>query len=364
MEKGADLPLKKRFSSTLLKWNREKNERQMPWKGERDPYKIWLSEIILQQTRVEQGLNYYNRIIITFPDIHQLANAKDEKVFKLWEGLGYYSRCRNLLSTARFIAHERKGEFPATYDEIHSLKGVGAYTAAAIASFAYDLPYAVIDGNVFRVLSRIFGIDFAIDSVIGKKFFKELAQELLDKKNPATYNQAIMDFGAVVCRPVNPQCSVCVFRKNCNAYLTGRINELPVKEKKIQVKTRYFYYLVAEYRQRLVIRQRKEKDIWRDLYEFPLIESNKRSSPKKVLEQAVAKGWLPRDNYKILSLSDPFRQQLSHQLIAGQFIHVQLFNKFEGKDNWRQVPKNDIGRYPFSKNITNYLAENSFHPQP
>ena len=199
-----------KFSRILQKWNREKNTRQMPWKGEKDPYKIWLSEIILQQTRVEQGLNYYNNFIKTFPDVHKLAKAPEEKIFKLWEGLGYYTRCRNLIASARYISKELKGKFPDTYEEIKALKGVGPYTAAAISSFAFNLPHAVVDGNVFRVLARIFGISTPIDSTEGKKKFTELANKLLDKKQPGFYNQAIMDFGAVICKPAPCLQSLCV----------------------------------------------------------------------------------------------------------------------------------------------------------
>ena len=191
----------------------------MPWKGEKDPYKIWLSEIILQQTRVEQGLNYYHRFIKTFPDVHQLGKAPDAKVFKLWEGLGYYTRCRNLIATARYISKELNGEFPAAYDEIKALKGIGPYTAAAISSFAFNLPHAVVDGNVFRVLSRIYGIQTPIDSTEGKKYFTRLANEKLDKELPGVYNQAIMDFGAIVCKPASPLCGDCVFNKICFAFV-------------------------------------------------------------------------------------------------------------------------------------------------
>src|SRR5437868_3718798 len=191
---------KKYFTNSLLNWNRKYNKRQMPWKGEKDPYKIWLSEIILQQTRVEQGWNYYHQFVENFPTVIHLAKAPETKVFKLWEGLGYYSRCKNLIATAKIIASKHKGKFPEAYEDIISLKGVGSYTAAAIASFAFDLPFAVVDGNVFRVLSRFFGIATAIDSTAGKKMFTQLAAELLDKKHPGIYNQALMDFGAVVCK--------------------------------------------------------------------------------------------------------------------------------------------------------------------
>ena len=279
MKKNDQSGIKAGFANLLAKWNLEQNTRQMPWKGEKDPYKIWLSEIILQQTRVEQGLAYYNKFIQSFPDIHKLARAKDEKLFKLWEGLGYYTRCRNLLATARYISKEMKGKFPDNYEEIKSLKGIGPYTAAAISSFAFNQPYAVVDGNVFRVLARIFGINKPVDSTEGKKYFTTLANELLDKKKPGLYNQAIMDFGAVVCKPAVPLCNQCVFKKHCAAFFNGKVKALPVKEKKITIRKRWFYYLIIEYKgqpdsYRVAIRQRTDKDIWQSLYEFPLIETN------------------------------------------------------------------------------------------
>jgi A/G-specific adenine glycosylase len=220
-----------RFSETLLKWNREKNNRLMPWKGEKDPYKIWLSEIILQQTRVEQGLKYYEKFVTLFPSVHQLAKTPEQQVYKCWEGLGYYTRCKNLIETARYVSKELKGNFPSNYGEIKKLKGIGPYTAAAIASFAFNEKCAVIDGNVFRVLARVFGVGQPIDSSEGKKIFSHLAHKLLDEKKPAIYNQAIMDFGALICKPV-PLCNHCPFNKNCNAFLSKKISSLPVKTKK------------------------------------------------------------------------------------------------------------------------------------
>ena len=329
----------------------------MPWKGEKDPYKIWLSEIILQQTRVEQGLNYYNNFIKTFPDIHKLAKASDEKVFKLWEGLGYYSRCRNLLVTARYISRELKGKFPDHYDSIRKLKGVGPYTAAAISSFAFNLPYAVVDGNVFRVLARVFGITIPIDSTDGKKYFATLAENLLDKRQPGFYNQAIMDFGAVVCKPVAPLCSNCGFQKNCSAFIHNKINELPVKEKKISIKKRWFYYLVLEYKNEIAIRQRVEKDIWQDLYEFPLIETEKETDKKNILKQAEKNKWVPKGGYELLAVSPLFKQQLSHQLIAGQFIKLKVKDNHDPGPGWRWVKKSRIGKYAFPRFINQYLNE-------
>jgi len=329
----------------------------MPWKGENDPYKIWLSEIILQQTRVEQGLSYYNDFIKAFPDIHKLAKASDERVFKLWEGLGYYSRCRNLLLTARYISKELKGKFPANYEDIKSLKGVGPYTAAAISSFAFNLPHAVVDGNVFRVLARVFGIDKPIDSTEGKKYFTALAGELLDKKQPGLFNQAIMDFGAVVCKPALPLCNDCVFKKHCIAFLNNRVYELPVKEKKIKIRKRWFYYLVLEYKNQIAIRQRIEKDIWQDLYEFPLIESVTESDKKTVLMKAEKKKWLIKKSYELITISPLFKQQLSHQLIAGQFIKLKLKQKPLLNNDWLWIPFTKAGEYAFPQFI------NQFHRQ-
>ena len=218
------------FVQELLRWNRESNSRQMPWKGEKDPYRIWLSEVILQQTRVEQGLKYYQKFTSTYPDIHALADAPDEKIMKSWEGLGYYSRCRNLILTARFVSKQLNGCFPDRYEQILQLKGVGSYTAAAIASFAYNLPHAVLDGNVYRVLSRIFNVSIPIDSGEGKKFFSFLSQEILPVNQSAEYNQAIMDFGATICTPL-PKCASCFYNLYCKAYKNGRQDLLPVKEK-------------------------------------------------------------------------------------------------------------------------------------
>lgn len=329
----------------------------MPWKGEKDPYKIWLSEIILQQTRVEQGLNYYNNFIKTFPDIHKLAKAADEKVFKLWEGLGYYTRCRNLLVTARYISKVLKGKFPDNYEDIRKLKGVGPYTAAAISSFAFNLPYAVVDGNVFRVLARIFGITVPIDSTDGKKYFTTLADNLLDQKQPGFYNQAIMDFGAVVCKPVAPLCLNCGFNKFCSAFINNKINELPVKEKKINIKKRWFYYLVLEYKNEIAIRQRIEKDIWQDLYEFPLIETEKEIDKKNILKQAEKNKWVHNGKYELLAVSPLFKQQLSHQLIAGQFIKLKLKGKHDPAINWIWVTKSRMGKFAFPRFINQYLNE-------
>lgn len=328
----------------------------MPWKGEKDPYKIWLSEIILQQTRVEQGLAYYNNFIKKFPTVHHLAKAPDEKVFKLWEGLGYYSRCRNLLATARFISKELKGKFPDNYESIRALKGIGPYTAAAISSFAYNLPHAVLDGNVFRVLSRVFGISMAIDSTEGKKKFTTLAEELLDKKEPGIYNQAIMDFGAVICKPAAPLCDSCVFKKDCYAFQYNKVNALPVKEKKISIKKRSFYYLVLEYKNKIVIGQRSTKDIWQGLYEFPLIETTSAAEPAAIIKQAVQqKKWLKPNGYTIKTISALYKQKLSHQQLTGRFIVLTLKNKPAISGNWQWIAKEVLPQYAFPRMLREFL---------
>lgn len=234
------------FTHSLLSWNKNSNKRQMPWKGIQDPYKIWLSEIMLQQTRVEQGTAFYNRFIEKFPTVDKLALADDDVVFKMWEGLGYYSRCKNLMATAKIIAFDYKGIFPDNYNAILKLKGIGPYTAAAIVSFAFKLPYAVVDGNVTRVISRFFAVEKAIDTNDGKKYFAELAQSLLYTEDPATYNQAIMDFGATVCKPRQPLCDICLLQNKCGAYAKDLTKVLPLKEKKLLKRNRYFYYIIVE----------------------------------------------------------------------------------------------------------------------
>ena len=354
MNNPDDTALKLSFGKVLLKWNRTRNKRDLPWKGEKDPYKIWLSEIILQQTRVEQGLAYYQRFIRTFPDINKLADARDAQVFKLWEGLGYYSRCSNLLHTARLIVNEKKGRFPETYDELQKLKGIGPYTAAAISSFAFKKPHAVVDGNVFRVLSRVFGINKPIDSTRGKNFFTSLANELIDKKNPGTYNQAIMDFGAVVCKPL-PACNDCVLQSKCIAYLDKKIGKLPVRGKKQVIRQRWFYYLVMNYRGKLAIRQRLEKDIWKHLYEFPMIEGRSKLPVGTVIRESKKKGFLNGAKIKIIGKPVFIEQQLSHQLIRAGFIRLEIVKKPEQKNDWTWVHSGSLHTFSFPHVMRDFL---------
>ena len=349
---------KRFFTDQLLLWNEKENIRQMPWKGENDPYKIWLSEIILQQTRVEQGWDYYNRFIKSFPTIEKLAKVPEQKVFKLWEGLGYYTRCKNLIATARFIAKAKKGKFPETYEEILALKGVGPYTAAAIASFAFNLPHAVVDGNVFRVLARFFAIDTAIDSTPGKKIFTDLAEQLLEKTKPGIYNQAIMDFGAVICKPKNPLCNVCPLQNKCKAKLKGLINLLPVKAGKLIKKERWFYYFLVEIRGKIFVRKRGAKDIWENLYEFILEETDKKLTIEKIKAIALFKKGAGKNKIELINISKIYVQQLTHQTIRGRFIYAKIKDTHELK-NYKALSYKELSKLPFPKFITAYLAENN-----
>jgi len=328
----------------------------MPWKGEKDPYKIWLSEIILQQTRVDQGLDYYNRFVTAFPNVHALAKAPETTVFKLWEGLGYYTRCKNLIATANYISTDLKGKFPDVYEEILALKGVGPYTAAAVGSFAFNLPRAVVDGNVFRVLARYFGMATPTDSIEGKRLFTGLAHELLDKNNPAAYNQALMDFGATVCKPQQPACAVCVLKKKCSACNSGSVNQLPVKEKSIKKKTRFFYYIVAEYKGEVYVRKREPKDIWENLYEFILLENNQPLPVENGKDWELLSALTGQVILETEHISGVYKQLLTHQIIYGQFIKIKLKKPLTLK-GFEKVDKAGLALLPFPKFITNYLKD-------
>ncbi|WP_143308280.1 A/G-specific adenine glycosylase [Chitinophaga vietnamensis] len=342
------------FTEKLLEWNKDLNTRSMPWKGEKDPYRIWLSEIILQQTRVEQGWPYYERFIQHYPTVSQLAAAPDEEVFRLWQGLGYYARCKNMLAAAREIATTYKGKFPDQYEQIKSLKGIGPYTAAAIASFAFDLPHAVLDGNVFRVLSRFFGIDTPIDSTEGKKQFATLAQDLLPPAHSTAYNQSIMDFGAVVCKPQQPLCEECPLQKKCAAYHQQLISLLPVKTKKLQIKKRYFTYILATFKDQVYIRKRTGNDIWQNLHEFILLET---PAATDITALQTDPGFLQlfgKNKPAIERVSPLFKQQLTHQTIHSQFITIALQKPLESPA-YTAVPFSDLNNYAFPKTITTYL---------
>ena len=344
------------FTQKLLKWNAEFNLRQMPWKFEKDPYKIWLSEIILQQTRVEQGIGYYNRFVKQFPTIQKLAAANETEVFKLWEGLGYYSRCKNLIATAKLITNNFDGKFPETYEGILTLKGVGPYTASAIASFAYNLNNAVVDGNVMRVLARYFAIDLPIDTTEGKKKFNGLANKLLKKGQAGIYNQAIMDFGATVCKPKLPGCENCLLSANCLSFQKNTVSQFPIKSKTINKKERWFYYLIANYKNSYYIRKREQKDIWQNLYEFILIENDSQVSSDKFIQSPLFKQTIGT-NFTVTHISDEFHQKLTHQTIHGIFIHLKLKEKLD-KNEFLLASKEEIDQLAFPRLIAIYLKGN------
>ena len=316
------------FHNKLITWYLD-NKRDLPWRHTTDPYRIWLSEIILQQTRVAQGLPYYQKFVEAYPTVQTLASATEESVLKLWQGLGYYSRARNMLIASKFVANELNGVFPDNYTDLKKLKGVGDYTASAIASICYGEPAAVVDGNVYRVLSRVFGIDTPINSSEGIKEFKSLAQVLIDSKRPGAYNQAVMEFGARHCTPKNPACSTCIFKLKCEALRTNRVSELPVKLKKSKVRKRYFNYIVVQSEDgRTLLQQRHGKGIWQHLYEFPLVEtqgivSDNELQQSRSYETIVSQ--LTNDSETMLSSAVvqyndvPIQHKLSHQHLYTTF---------------------------------------------
>jgi A/G-specific adenine glycosylase len=343
------------FSKRLLKWYKI-NKRDLPWRGTTDPYKIWLSEVILQQTQVIQGLTYYLKFVKHYPDVKFLAKAPSDEVMKHWQGLGYYSRARNLHEAAKMVADKHKGVFPKTYDEIRELKGVGDYTAAAIASLAFNLPYAVVDGNVYRVLSRVFGIDLAIDSTEGKKYFQKLADELLDKKEAANYNQAVMEFGALYCRPVNPDCANCIFIDKCVAFQKQKVSELPFKSKKTKVRDRYFNYVVFRYKNDLYLQKRTKKDIWQDLYEFFLIETDKKQKPEAILKNKMLNEMVSPKNMILKSVSKDYKHILSHQNLHTIFYLVELKLLLKTK-SLKKVNIKSLNKYALPRLIEKYLKD-------
>jgi A/G-specific adenine glycosylase len=344
------------FAKRLLQWY-DPSRRPLPWKGALDPYLVWLSEIILQQTRVEQGWAYFERFKSNFPTVGALAAAGENEVMKLWEGLGYYARARNMHAAAKHIVLHFGGHFPSNYKDIRALKGVGDYTAAAVASFAFGLPHAVVDGNVFRVLSRCFAIETPIDTTEGKRLFANLATELLDKQRPADYNQAIMDFGALVCTPHAPNCLECPVSNICRANLRGSVAEFPVKSKKLLKKERFFNFLVIHNDGELYVRKRQGKDIWQGLYEFPLVESS------EALEGHFLAKYFFNENIFIKNIDKEYKiynQNLTHQKICAQFMEFsQNKHHIDIPNDWELVHPKDLAKLAFPKIIKNYLDDNN-----
>jgi A/G-specific adenine glycosylase len=322
------------FADTLIQWY-EEHKRDLPWRGETDPYKIWVSEIILQQTRVQQGWDYYLRFIDNFPNVKALADAEEERVLKVWQGLGYYSRARNMHTAAHEIMTKHNGQFPKEYDHILALKGIGKYTAAAIASIAFHLPYPAVDGNVIRIISRIFGVCNDISQPAVVKEITTICEKHIDPKRPGIFNQAAMDFGAMQCTPKNPQCGECPFLQECYALHHQLTDILPVKKKKSEQKHRYFHYSVYLCDNQTIIEKRTNADIWKNMYQFPLIESDSDDNQDTTTYQ--------------------IREVLSHQIIHANF-HIKTVNKLpKTADKQMKIRFEDIHQYPMPKIMTEFL---------
>ena len=342
------------FSNELIAWYLQ-NKRDLPWRNTTNPYHIWLSEIMLQQTRVLQGLPYYLKFIEAYPNVEDLANATEDEVLKLWQGLGYYSRARNLHATAKMVANEMNGVFPNNYKDLLNLKGVGDYTASAIASISFNRPEAVVDGNVYRVLSRFFGISTPINSTTGQKEFKKIAQHLIDKKQPGTFNQAIMEFGARYCVPQNPDCENCIFNDSCVAFQQKKVSELPVIVKAKPVKKRYFNYLVfLSENEHTILQQRTGKGIWHKLYEFPLIETSEKINLSKLKKLPQFHNFSETINVKSISLfnENPVVHKLSHQHLSTLFWIVETSETTENA-----IPISEVKNYAVPVLIENFVSE-------
>ena len=340
-----------KFSNTLIYWYLQ-NNRDLPWRKSKNPYFIWLSEIMLQQTRVAQGLAYYLKFTTTFPTVFDLAKADESTVLKMWQGLGYYSRARNLHFSAKQISKELNGVFPSTYEEIIKLKGIGDYTASAISSICFNEPTAVVDGNVYRVLSRYFGINTPTNSTSGFKEFKTLAQTLIDTSQPGTYNQALMDFGALHCKPQNPLCETCPFSDSCVAFEKKLTKELPVKEKKIKVRKRYFNFLVIKTDDhKTILTERKGKGIWQGLYQFPLIENTETISEKEIITSKEFNSLFPAETTISLFNKKEIVHKLSHQHLYTQFWIIETKTLKNANISWENIQD-----FPVPVLIANFLT--------
>lgn len=345
------------FSNSLIKWYLQ-NKRDLPWRNTTNPYMIWLSEIMLQQTRVAQGLPYFNAFTEAFPTVFDLANAEEEQILKLWQGLGYYSRARNLHATAKFIATELNGVFPENYENLLKLKGVGEYTAAAIASFSYNEPVAVVDGNVFRVLSRYFNIDSDISEGKTKKEFQNIAQEVLPTDKPALFNQAIMEFGAIQCVPKNPNCNSCILNSSCAALQHKKVLELPVKTKKTKVTNRYLNYLILkDIDSNYIVQKREGKGIWENLYEFPMIETEDLVSEHDFMNQLAFVDFFNKKPNEIFILNQKIiLHKLSHQNLHIRFFQLNFNEKLPDSKTFAEIEK-----LPFPIVIHNFMNSNCFN---
>lgn len=342
-----------KISDALIEWY-TKNKRELPWRETRNPYHIWISEIILQQTRVAQGHDYYLHFIDQFPNLEVLAKSTEDEILKAWQGLGYYSRARNLYSTAKHIYFNLHNSFPSSYESLIQLKGVGEYTAAAIASIAYNENVPALDGNVYRFLARLFGIREPIDSMSGKKIFLQKASRLMNSHTPGIFNQAIIEFGALQCIPRQPKCQDCIFKDICIAYKEQMVSELPIKSKRIKSRKRYFYYIVLQIPNGYLIQKRQQKDIWQSLYEFPLIETNRQTSFKNIIKLSAWNNLITK-RYRFEKISRVIRHQLSHQTIYCRFIHVTVDEEPLAHPNLILIGRRDFSRFTFPVLISKYI---------
>ncbi|WP_280748874.1 A/G-specific adenine glycosylase [Parabacteroides sp. PF5-9] len=343
------------ISKMLIIWY-DKHKRDLPWRKSTDPYIIWVSEIILQQTRVDQGKDYFERFTGRFPDISSLANASEDDVLKYWQGLGYYSRARNMHTAAKMIVEKYDGIFPADYKTILSLRGIGEYTAAAIASFVWNQPCPVVDGNVFRVLARLFAIDTPVDTTAGKKIFFDLAGSILDPQYAGVHNQAIMEFGALQCVPRNPECLICPLMNICIAYASGEVQNYPVKRHKTKTRNRYFHYFYIVYNGYTWLHRREGKDIWNGLYEFPLIETESPMDFSQLQQTAAFQELFRQAGRLTISTSNlPIKHVLSHQVLYARFYRVELNGQLDSLDNYLRVLQQDIDQYAIPRLIHIYL---------
>jgi A/G-specific adenine glycosylase len=340
------------FTSKLISWYKQ-NKRELPWRSRKDPYAIWLSEIILQQTRIDQGLAYYEAFIENFPTVFDLAKAEEQTVLKLWQGLGYYSRARNLHHTSKVVVEELNGIFPESHRELLRLKGIGDYTASAISSICHNEPQPVVDGNVFRVLSRVFGIETPIDTSAGQKEFKALAQELIDIKQPGEFNQALMEFGAIHCTPKKPQCEICTFQKKCVAFQLEKVDKLPVKKGKTKVQNRYYNYLVVVSADEKTFLEKRTIGIWKNLYQFPLIEKEAVSSVSIIEVEKL----FPVQKIESVTLYNdkPVIHKLSHRN-----LYVQFWVVYASALEAEGIPVNKINDYPVPVVIQNFIESFTF----
>jgi A/G-specific adenine glycosylase len=343
------------ISTELITWYNI-NKRDLPWRDITDPYRIWISEIILQQTRVNQGLNYYNRFIERFPTLAMLAGADEDSVLKYWQGLGYYTRARNLHKAAKQVIDRFNGIFPTSYEDIINLAGIGEYTAAAISSFAFNEHFAVVDGNVYRVLSRLFNIQTPINSSSGKKEYAFLAQDLLSETQPAMHNQSLMEFGALQCVPASPNCDICPLKLICIAFKDNLVSILPVKSQKKKSTNRFFNYLFIRLGDNTFLQKRVEKDVWQNLYEFPLIETDRLLSAKELVDTEKFKIIFNGLSYvEIDKITNPVKHVLSHRVIFAQFIFINVSAKNEILKQLIQVQLNEIDHYAVSRLMELFL---------